>query len=82
MPAGTIPTRTQCPARLRLFLFLHQRMFLDAMAQLVISQAQRLGRLPLVPAMFAQRMLHNGAFMRINRSAQIIHGIQIRRRRR
>mgnify|MGYP002831429452 CR=1 FL=1 len=41
------------------------------MAQLVVSQAERLGSLALVPAMLAQRMLDDRTLMRIHRSAQV-----------
>ena len=56
-----------------------QRVLLYAMAQLIVTQPQRLGCLPLVPAMLAQRMLHYGALMRIHGRTQIVHMIEIRR---
>ena len=54
-------------------------MLLNAMAQLIVRQAQRLGRLPLVPAMLAQSMLDNCPLMRIDRTAQIVDCIERRR---
>lgn len=51
------------------------------MAQLVIGEAQRLRRLPLVPAVGAQRMLHNRLSVRIHGCAQVIHLVKLRTQR-
>ena len=47
------------------------------MAQLIVSQAKRLGRLPLVPPVGAKRMFNNGFLMRIHRRAQIVHLVEL-----
>ena len=40
-------------------------MLLDGVAQLVIAETQRLGRLALIPAVLAKCMLENSAFVRV-----------------
>src|SRR5690606_22979967 len=47
-------------------------MLSDAMAQLVISQTQRLGGLALIPAVAAEVVLENRSFMRVDRGAQVL----------
>src|SRR6476469_4624861 len=46
-------------------------MLADAMPQLVVAQAERLGGLALVPAVPAERVLDDGALVRLDRGAQI-----------
>ena len=48
-----------------------QTVSFHAVAQLVISQAQRTGRLPLIPAVAAKRLFNDRAFVRLDRSTQI-----------
>ena len=54
-------------------------MLADAVAQLIVGQAECAGSLPLVPAMLAQCVRKYRALMRIDRRTQILNAVEMRR---
>ena len=55
-------------------LFLSQKiMFLQRMAQLVVTEVQRLGSLPLIIPTFGQCLLQNGFFKFLGRLTKVSH---------
>ena len=83
--SGAASGRRAFPARRGSFAaqaaLVAQRVLPDAMTQLVVAEAERLGGLALVPAVPAQRVLEDRALMRIDRAAQVGNLVKGSRRR-
>src|SRR5215204_4587703 len=74
MPAPARPFRPQRAASL---LRIAQPMLAEAMPELVIAQAERLGGLALVPAVAAEVVLEDRPFVRFDRGAQVLDGLVV-----
>jgi hypothetical protein len=52
-------------------------MLLHAVTELVVAEAQRLGGLALIVTVARERLFDDCLLMRINRSPEVGHGIQL-----